>query len=132
MAIIGLQFLNAGYNEIADNSINNICCISKYYIERTDKPDQFSIANIIIHAWQLRLLAEHKGSTKLVLNADNKIQEVIDLASLKQVNIKEEFDTRKKQLDRHLSDYDPIRITTSSRDYLKKFLQNSDSKESAE
>jgi len=123
MAVIGLQFANAEYYKIADRSIVNICSVAKEYIEKTGSQNEFSIADILICAWQLRCFAEYKNNGSLVKKADEKIQEVIGLALKKQININEAFETRKQQLEEYLQDYMDLRILNSSRDYLRHFLQ---------
>jgi hypothetical protein len=132
MATIGLQFANAKYYEVTDYSITHICSVARDYIEKTSKPKEFSIADILICVWQLRRFAEYKNNDSLVKKSDEKIQKVIDLAFKKQVNINEAFETRKQQLEEYLQDYMDLRILNTSRDYLRYFLQGNGSKESSE
>ncbi|MDD5326766.1 MAG: hypothetical protein PHY02_03005 [Phycisphaerae bacterium] len=124
MATIGLQFANAGFNGVSDDSIEDICSVAKDYIEKTEKPEDFSIADMLVCAWQLRYFAEHKGNIQLVRKADEKIQEVIDMALKKQNNVQNAYEIRKRQLEKHLQDYNPVIIPIRSEDYLKFFIQN--------
>lgn len=132
MAVIGLQFANAEYYKIADNSIVNICSVAKDYIEKTGSPNEFSIADILICAWQLRRFAEYKNNDSLVKKSDEEIQKIVCLASQKQVDINKAFETRKQQLEEHLQDYTNFGILNTSEDYLRYFLQGNASKENSE
>lgn len=123
MANIGLQFANNEYYEVMDYSITHICSIAKYYIEKTVNKDEFSVADILICAWQLRYFAQYKNNTYLLKKADEEIQKIVDLSSQKQVNVNEAFETRKQQLELDIKDYRPTIVLMTSRDYLKYFIQ---------
>ncbi|MGR3301907.1 MAG: hypothetical protein ACUZ8I_05325 [Candidatus Scalindua sp.] len=122
MAINGLMFLNAEHDEVANNSISNIHHICKCYIEKTDVPDNYIIANVLIHIWHLRFLAENKDRTELIQKADKKIKETVDLASAKNIDIQEAFELRKHQLNNHLESYEHFPIAIHSQDYLKRYI----------
>lgn len=124
MATIGLPFANAGFNEVPVDSIEHICYVAKIYIGKTERPEVFSVADILECAWHIRCFAEHKNNSLLAQIADVKIKEVIDMALEKQVNVQEAFDLRKQQLKSYLRDYEAMLIPTSSRDYLKLLMQN--------
>lgn len=126
MATIGLQFANGNHYKIAENSIADISSVAEFYIEKTKIPDSYCVADIIIRVWQLRHFAEYKNNAHLVTKADEEIKKIIDLALQKQPDVNEAFETRKQQLKDFIKDFDPVRIPSFSRGWLKIFIQKMD------
>lgn len=126
MAIIGLQFANAGHFEVLGFSSSHICSVAKFYIERTGGPDEYAIADMLDHAWQLRHFAEVCEQEGFVNKADEGIEKTLILATEKATGAREAFETRKQQLTDFLGEYTPEDMPIFSRDWLKVFLRGRD------
>lgn len=120
----GLLFADKEYLNVTKNCIDNIFSVSRSYYEKTDAPNPFDIADLLMGMWHIRVYAENKELTELINYIDDKFTEFAQLTNDSWKNISESIENRKSHLVKHLAGReDRYHIGETSEDMLKELLK---------
>ncbi len=106
LAFIGLLFYNLGRKEVTRVCIDNIASIAKAYqdVGKSAHPPSthaYSVVDVIMPIWQIRILMEAKKDTPFVKQIDDKL-DVFLKGKIMAVSGKDPLETRKRQLNEEL------------------------------
>jgi hypothetical protein len=104
LAWIGLSFLDARHLEVAKRSVENIASIANNICRVNKTRTPYEVANVLIDAWKIRLLAELRSDSELVDYVDGKVTKPPALPVEEWPSVAEEFERAKERLQEELSE----------------------------
>jgi len=124
MAWVGLAFYAKGYPDVTKKCISNISSIIQSYAKFQSSYEEYHMADLFIHLWEIRLYVESQNNNDFLEDIDKRMNDKPKSISEEQwKEVVAAIELRKGQLNESLNEFNDYPFMENAESFLKKLLK---------